>query len=145
MLLLATAGGGVAALPIVRDAPEISFCNTTADVFQIRQLTLNPDEIKSGEDVMLTAQGFLSEPLTTGAKMEVHVKLGPIPVLHKVYDACDEMKGSKYPCPLAQGETTLAIPLHVSKIPIHGKVTATAAVTTADGKEVMCIEIKALV
>lgn len=107
--------------------------------------TLDPDEIKSGEDVTLTAEGVLLEPLTTGAKMEVHVKLGPIPVYHKVYDACDEMKGSKYPCPLAQGQTKLVVPLHVAKIPIHGKVDATAALTTADGKEVMCIEIKAKV
>jgi len=43
--------------------------------------------------------------------------------------------------PLNPIPTTIQLPLHISKVPVHGKVTATAVLSSADGKEVMCLEI----
>ena len=128
------------ASPQVYEPAQLSLCNSSADVFRIDSFTVSPDNLHASETVNLTAAGQMSKPFV-GGTMEVAVKLGPIRVFHKTYDACERMSSSPYQCPLAAGPTTIPLPLHISKVPVHGKVTATAVLSSADGKEVMCLEI----
>jgi len=108
---------------------------------QLTSVVLDPPTPIIGQMLTIKASGNLAVDVTQGAKLEIHAKLGFIPVHDETMDLCQEAPKFGFNCPVAHGPQTLSAGLNVpNELPAETNVDVTIKATNADGQEILCLQ-----
>lgn len=107
----------------------------------VNSYSFQPEDIKSNENVTLNIFATLKEQVTDG-EINVHAKVGPIPVANENLDLCKEVKAGGMTCPLAPMDYHIQQVLPIPKIPIHGSVSAEIKMSDQKDQELLCMDVK---
>ncbi|KAF8528101.1 ML domain-containing protein [Hysterangium stoloniferum] len=118
-------------------------CGDENDLVDVQTITISPNPPKPGQDLTVTATGYVSETIKTGAYVNVSVKLGIIKLLTKKFDICEEAKNANasIQCPVEEEQytvvQTVALPAEIPP----AKFSVEADAYNFDGAPLTCIHI----
>ena len=92
---------------------SLQTCGSSSDSLIIHSIELNPDPVKVGSNLMITAKGNLLKEINPGSKVRVRVKLGFVTLKDITFDLCDASKQADIPCPIKTGETSLTFNVEI--------------------------------
>ncbi|EIN04960.1 hypothetical protein PUNSTDRAFT_116237 [Punctularia strigosozonata HHB-11173 SS5] len=80
-------------------------CGSSTDVVRIESIEVSPDPPEKGKDLSIEVTGNAGEVVEDGAFADVTVKIGPLRVLQKRYDLCEEARNANasIQCPIDEG------------------------------------------
>ncbi|KAF8514485.1 MD-2-related lipid-recognition domain-containing protein [Gautieria morchelliformis] len=113
------------------------------DVIEVKSLKISPDPPKPGDELTVTASGYVSRTIEDGATADVTVKLGLIKLLSKTFDICEEAKNANatLQCPVEPGDydvvQKVALPWEIPRARFNVDVKA----YNNDESDLMCARI----
>lgn len=108
---------------------------------QISSVTLNPNPPQAGNNLQVTIQGTLTEPMAAGSAGQVSVNYAGTPMYTGPFDPCQFLAGSSNQCPLAKGPQTLSITQQITPMaPSGGPYQGTIVITDQNKNIVSCID-----
>lgn len=128
--------------PISGDSPLQQCDASEKQLLDLQLVNLLPNPPVRGENVTISAAGYVKDTIKEGAYVDVEVRLGYIKLLTQTYDLCEELENNDIgglKCPIAAGdykiEKTVEIPQEVPP----GKYTVLARAYTEDDDEITCL------
>jgi len=118
-------------------------CGAPTDVIEVKSIELSPDPPVPGQDLTVTASGYVKDTIEWGAYADVTVKIGLIKLLHKQYDICEEAQSinATVRCPVERDNyvvtQTVALPKEIPK----AKFTIQVRAYTKDEQSLLCLNI----
>ncbi|SCU93937.1 LAME_0F05512g1_1 [Lachancea meyersii CBS 8951] len=128
--------------PISGDSPLQQCDADEKQLLDIKLVNLLPNPPVRGENVTISAAGYVKDTIVEGAYVDVEVRLGYIKLLSQTYDLCEELEKNDVDglkCPIEVGdymiEKTVEIPQEVPP----GKYSVVARAYTEDDDEITCL------
>ncbi|KAH8554100.1 ml domain-containing protein [Umbelopsis sp. PMI_123] len=122
------------------DIPDnLKLCGDNKDLLVVKDITIEPNPPKKGEEMHVDFKGFLKEEVGDGAKIDVVVKYGAVRLLHRVFDLCEQAPQVDKECPIEQGDFTANKTVALPKDIPPGKYTVMAHIYTEDERPITCI------
>ncbi|KAI9323427.1 ML domain-containing protein [Dichotomocladium elegans] len=118
----------------------ITNCGSASDLMEIKDITLNPDPPRKGENLEISFTGFLKEAVPQGTTADVTVKFGVVQLLKQRFDLCEELKKVDEKCPIPKGNINFKKAVELPKEIPSGKYQVHAVITTPDRKQVTCLD-----
>jgi len=118
-------------------------CGEATDLVDLKSITIKPDPPQPGQNLTVTASGYVSKTIQTGATADVVVKLGYIKLLTKSFDICDEAEkaNATVQCPVEPGDyeviQTVALPKEIPPAKFNVNVNG----YNPDEEKLMCVDI----
>ncbi|KAG2392872.1 hypothetical protein C9374_009449 [Naegleria lovaniensis] len=108
---------------------------------QITSVSLNPNPPQAGNNLQVTIQGDLTEPMAAGSTGQVSVNYAGTPMYTGPFDPCQFLAGSSNQCPLSKGQQTLSITQQITPMaPSGGPYQGTIVITDQNKNIVSCID-----
>ncbi|CAH0046209.1 unnamed protein product [Clonostachys solani] len=82
------------------------FCNADrdGDLVQVQLLSTDPNPVKPGKQVSITATLDVKQPVTDGSYVKVVIKYGLIQLLSTTADLCEQISTAGIKCPVEAGK-----------------------------------------
>ncbi|KAI0715204.1 ML domain-containing protein [Earliella scabrosa] len=152
LLFLAAALGGVAATPLDEQvvfpgAPDERWswkdCGTDEHLVHVKSIAISPDPPQRGKELTLTVIGVADEDITDGAYADVVVKTGPIKILQKEFDVCEEARNANasIQCPVEKGTHKVVQSVTLPKEIPPAKFTVNIRGYTDDDEDMLCMDL----
>ncbi|KAJ4394500.1 Phosphatidylglycerol/phosphatidylinositol transfer protein [Gnomoniopsis smithogilvyi] len=107
------------------------------NIFDVKEITLDPNPPKKGTDVRIVARGHLKETIAQGAYLKATIKKGALK--HTLdFDFC---KGIEAGCPVAAGDVEFWTGQYISKRVPRGKAKIQFRPYTVDHRIMGCVEV----
>lgn len=121
------------------DSP-VDLCDAEyKQLLDIDYIDVDPNPPAKGENLTISAAGYLHTEVTEGAYVEVDVRYGYIRLLRQTIDLCEQLENVNLTCPLQEGKLDLTKIIELpSEIP-PGKYLAFARAYTADDEFITCL------
>ncbi|KAF0488277.1 ML domain-containing protein [Gigaspora margarita] len=131
--------------PTTFDSKTIQDCGSGNPeyILQISYLEINPDPPQKGQQLSISAKGYLSEEVGEGSYIDLTVKLGLIKLLHQRLDLCEQVEKVDKKCPLEEGEQTLEHTVTLPREIPPGKYIVDVYVKTPDHRPIACFKATA--
>ncbi|TBU48180.1 ML domain-containing protein [Dichomitus squalens] len=155
LFLLAAAVAGALSSP-VKDEQEVLFpgapgnkkwdwndCGTDSHLIHIKSIQITPDPPARGEDLTITVEGVADGPVEDGAYADVTVKAGPIRILHKEFDLCEEARNANttIQCPVEEGTHKVTQTVSLPKEIPPAQFTVNIRGYTDDDDDLVCMDL----
>lgn len=125
--------------PVPGNAPIINCDSTSRQILDLQRVIIDPSTPERGQNLTITATGFLAQDIEEGAYVDVDVRYGFIRLIHQTFNLCEESKNLDIECPIEKGEQIItkevAIPAEVPP----GKYVATIRAYTKSDKLITCL------
>ncbi|CAG8723763.1 21593_t:CDS:2 [Dentiscutata erythropus] len=130
--------------PSTFDSKTIEDCGTGNPeyILQLSRLDISPDPPQKGQELRISAEGYLSETVEKGGYINITVKFGLIKLLQQTLDLCEQVEKVDKQCPLEEGSQTLDHTVVLPKEIPPGRYTVDAHVFTKDNKPIACFKAK---
>ncbi|KAI0800894.1 ML domain-containing protein [Fomes fomentarius] len=151
LVLLASVLGGVVATPVDEQVVFPGVPDKRWDwkdcsdehIIHVKDIKVIPDPPERGKDLTIRVEGVADEDVEDGAYADVTVKAGPIKLLHKEFDVCEEARNANatIQCPVEKGTHKVVqivtlpkeIPPAQFKVEIRGY--------TAEDDDLLCLDL----
>ncbi|KAI0756627.1 ML domain-containing protein [Daedaleopsis nitida] len=151
-VLLAAALNGVVASPVDEQVafPGVSDkrwdwkdCGTHAHLVHITTISVSPDPPQRGKDLTITVEGVADDDVQEGAYADVTVKAGPIKILHKEFDVCEEARNANttIQCPVEKGTHKVVQSVTLPKEIPPAQFSVNARGYTVDDDDLFCLDL----
>ncbi|KAG0677525.1 Phosphatidylglycerol/phosphatidylinositol transfer protein [Pichia californica] len=125
--------------PIPGNSP-IEQCDISSkQSLKLYSVDLSPNPPERGQNLTITASGFLSDDIEQGAYVDVVVNYGYIKLLTQTYDLCDELPNIDMTCPINNGDYTLTKIVQIPNEVPPGKYTVFARAYNKDDSMISCL------
>ncbi|CEP61226.1 sterol transporter LALA0_S02e09582g [Lachancea lanzarotensis] len=128
--------------PISGDSPLQQCDVDEKQVLDIKLVNLLPNPPVRGENVTVSAAGYVKETIEKGAYVDVEVRLGYIKLLSQTYDLCEELENNDVgglKCPIKAGDYMIEKSVEIPQEVPPGKYTVLARAYTEDDDEITCL------
>ncbi|KAK9469053.1 ML domain-containing protein [Lipomyces arxii] len=124
--------------PVPGESP-VAICDIDASqLLDIRYLKINPNPPQKGADLYIEGEGYLYEPISEGAFVEVEVRYGFIRLVKETIDLCEQLEKADKSCPLDKGVIKFAKSVELpGEIPPYNVV---ARAYKEDFSEITCLQ-----
>ncbi|KZP01497.1 hypothetical protein CALVIDRAFT_559312 [Calocera viscosa TUFC12733] len=118
-------------------------CGDESYAIEIQSIEVFPDPPVPGQNLTVTVTGTTRMPIEDGAYADVTVKLGPIQLLKKRFDVCEEATNMDLTvqCPVEPSDYhlshTVALPRKIPKAKFGIQVSG----MTQDDEDMVCLDI----
>ncbi|CCA74493.1 related to phosphatidylglycerol/phosphatidylinositol transfer protein [Serendipita indica DSM 11827] len=119
-------------------------CGSPDDLIELHSISIKPDPPKPGEDLEVTAKGYVKQTLDEGTYADVLVKIGLIKLLQKRFDVCEEARNANatIQCPVEPGEYTVVQTVSLPKEIPPAKFSVNVRAYSPDDEDAVCVNIK---
>ncbi|KAF2073613.1 hypothetical protein CYY_005070 [Polysphondylium violaceum] len=115
-----------------------SNCGTSADHFQITDVTVNPPVPVKGQDITVYASGVLNEQVT-GGNVHAVIKYGFLTIVNKNEPFCSS--DNPVPCPVPAGNYNHTVSATIPANAPSGKYTANIVAVDQNNQEIACVNV----
>ncbi|KAF9172473.1 Phosphatidylglycerol/phosphatidylinositol transfer protein [Mortierella sp. AD011] len=119
---------------------DFTSCGSPNDTLALSNVSYTPNPPKVGQQLCITVNGTLSEPVTQGANLTVIATYDGFPVYSNTTDLCAVLANSTTPCPIDTNVTSVTECVNVpSEIPTNTTFNLQANATSASGAQIFCV------
>ncbi|SCU80483.1 LADA_0B07734g1_1 [Lachancea dasiensis] len=128
--------------PIAGNSPFQTCDAEEQQLLDVKLVNLLPNPPVRGENITISAAGFVKDTIEEGAYVDVEVRLGYIKLLTQTYNLCEELENNDVgglKCPIKAGDYIIEKTVEIPKEVPPGKYSVVARAYTDDDDEITCL------
>lgn len=125
--------------PVPGDSPIVECDALESQILDLQSVVLTPNPPEKGQNLTVTAKGYLSEDVEDGAYVEVEVRYGFIKLIHQTFDLCEEISKVDLECPIKKGEQIITKEVEIPDEVPPGRYMVNARAYTKDDEFITCL------